>query len=41
VEDSGNANPDDDLRFDSTLGTNGGYIFKELPNEFVRQLNSA
>jgi len=27
VQDSGNANPDDDFRFDSTLGTTGGYIF--------------
>ncbi|MEK7408136.1 MAG: PxKF domain-containing protein [Acidobacteriota bacterium] len=27
VEDSGNANPDNDFRFDSTLGTTGGYIF--------------
>lgn len=27
VEDPGNANPDNDFRFDSTLGTTGGYIF--------------
>jgi Cep192 domain 4 len=27
VEDSGNANPDSDFRFDSTLGPSGGYIF--------------
>ena len=27
VEDSGNANPDNDFRFDSTLGATGGYIF--------------
>ncbi len=27
VEDAGNANPDNDFRFDSTLGTSGGYIF--------------
>jgi hypothetical protein len=27
VQDSGNANPDNDFRFDSTLGTAGGYIF--------------
>ena len=27
VEDSGNANPDNDFRFDSTLGGTGGYIF--------------
>ena len=27
VEDTGNANPDDDFRFDSTLGVTGGYIF--------------
>lgn len=27
VEDSGNANPDSDFRFDLTLGTTGGYIF--------------
>jgi len=27
VEDSGNANPDNGFRFDSTLGTTGGYIF--------------
>lgn len=27
VEDAGNANPDCDFRFDSTLGTTGGYIF--------------
>lgn len=27
VEDSGNANPDSDFRFDSTLGSTGGYIF--------------
>lgn len=26
-EDVGNANPDNDFRFDSTLGTTGGYIF--------------
>ncbi len=25
--DTGNANPDNDFRFDSTLGTSGGYIF--------------
>jgi YVTN family beta-propeller protein len=27
VEDSGNANPDNDFRFDSGLGSTGGYIF--------------
>jgi hypothetical protein len=27
VEASGNANPDSDFRFDSTLGSTGGYIF--------------
>ena len=27
VVDSGNANPDNDFRFDSTLGAAGGYIF--------------
>lgn len=27
LEDSGNANPDFDFRFDSTLGVGGGYIF--------------
>ena len=27
VEDSGNANPDDNFRFDPTLGPSGGYIF--------------
>ena len=27
VQDSGNANPDSDFRFDSTFGTTGGYIF--------------
>jgi probable HAF family extracellular repeat protein len=27
VEDPGNANPDSDFRFDSTLGSTGGYIF--------------
>jgi streptogramin lyase len=27
VEDSGNANPDNDFRFDSALGGSGGYIF--------------
>ena len=27
VEDSGGANPDNDFRFDSTLGSTGGYIF--------------
>jgi hypothetical protein len=27
VEDSGNANPDNNFRFDATLGTTGGYIF--------------
>lgn len=27
VEDSGNANPDYDFRFDATLGSTGGYIF--------------
>jgi hypothetical protein len=27
VEDSGNSNPDNDFRFDSTLGGTGGYIF--------------
>lgn len=26
-DDAGNANPDNDFRFDSTLGTTGGYIF--------------
>ena len=27
VQDSGNANPDSDFRFESTLGSTGGYIF--------------
>jgi hypothetical protein len=27
VEDSGNANPDNDFRFDSSLGSTGGYVF--------------
>jgi probable HAF family extracellular repeat protein len=27
VQDSGNANPDNDFRFDSSLGVTGGYIF--------------
>jgi len=27
VEDTGNANPDNDFRFDGTLGPTGGYIF--------------
>ncbi len=27
LQDAGNSNPDDDFRFDSTLGTTGGYIF--------------
>jgi streptogramin lyase len=27
VEDSGNANPDNDFRFDPTLGETGGYVF--------------
>jgi len=27
VQDSGNANPDSDFRFDASLGTTGGYIF--------------
>lgn len=27
VQDAGNANPDNDFRFDSTLGSTGGYIF--------------
>jgi hypothetical protein len=27
VEDSGNANPDNNFRFDPTLGPSGGYIF--------------
>jgi hypothetical protein len=27
VEDSGNANPDSNFRFDPTLGPSGGYIF--------------
>ena len=27
VQESGNANPDNDFRFDSTLGTSGGYTF--------------
>ncbi len=27
VQDSGNANPDNDFRYDATLGTTGGYIF--------------
>jgi len=27
AQDSGNANPDNDFRFDSTLGSTGGYIF--------------
>jgi len=27
LDDSGNANPDDNFRFDVTLGPSGGYIF--------------
>ncbi|HTM47361.1 MAG TPA: hypothetical protein VL285_01690, partial [Bryobacteraceae bacterium] len=27
VEDAGNANPDNDFRYDSTIGGTGGYIF--------------
>lgn len=27
LEDAGNANPDYDFRFDSSLGSTGGYIF--------------
>jgi|SRR4029077_288004 hypothetical protein len=27
VENAGNSNPDNDLRFDATLGSTGGYIF--------------
>ena len=27
LESAGNANPDNDFRFDSTLGSGGGYIF--------------
>jgi hypothetical protein len=27
VQDSGNANPDSNFRYDSTLGATGGYIF--------------
>jgi hypothetical protein len=27
VENAGNANPDDNFRFDATLGSTGGYIF--------------
>jgi hypothetical protein len=27
VEDSGNSNPDNNFRFDTTLGSTGGYIF--------------
>ena len=27
VQDAGNANPDNDFRFDSILGSTGGYIF--------------
>jgi probable HAF family extracellular repeat protein len=32
VQDSGNANPDNDFRFDSTLGPTGGYIFNLKTN---------
>jgi Galactose oxidase, central domain len=32
VQDSGNSNPDDDFRFDSTLGSTGGYIFNLKTN---------
>ena len=32
VQDSGNANPDTDFRFDLTLGTTGGYIFNLKTN---------
>lgn len=35
VQDSGNANPDNDFRFDSTLGTIGGYIFNLNTNGFM------
>lgn len=27
LEDSGNANPDNNFRYDSTLGPSGGYIY--------------
>jgi hypothetical protein len=27
VENAGNSNPDNDFRFDATLGSTGGYIF--------------
>jgi len=36
VQDSGNANPDNDFRFDSSLGSTGGYIF----NLFTRGLTT-
>ena len=32
VEDAGNANPDNDFRFDATLGTTGAYIFNLKTN---------
>src|SRR4029078_5372325 len=40
IEDSGNANPDNNFRFDATLGPSGGYIFnlstKGLPCAMLR-----
>ena len=32
VQDPGNSNPDNDFRFDSTLGTTGGYVFNLKTN---------
>ena len=44
LEDSGNANsPDNNFRFDSTLGPNGGYIFNlstKYPSPALGQKNA-
>ena len=36
VELSGNANPDNDFRFDATLGITGGYIFNLKTKDLAR-----
>jgi hypothetical protein len=35
LEDSGNANPDFNFRFDATLGSTGGYTFNLSTNGFA------
>ena len=35
VEDSGNSNPDNNFRFDTTLGSTGGYIFNLKTTELT------